>query len=110
MLPASTLVACGECGSQSPLTEMFRPVGRGRKRRQICPGCARERKQRDHQIVMLNFVVLVCCGTAIATWSESNADLGWLMLNVAHDNEHYGNIVTYMRLKGMTPPSSQRGM
>jgi uncharacterized damage-inducible protein DinB len=36
--------------------------------------------------------------------------LGWLMLNVAHDNEHYGNIVTYMRLKGMTPPSSQRGM
>jgi uncharacterized damage-inducible protein DinB len=34
--------------------------------------------------------------------------LGWLMLNVAHDNEHYGNMVTYMRLKGMVPPSSQR--
>lgn len=36
--------------------------------------------------------------------------LGFLMMNVAHDNEHYGNIVTYMRLKGMVPPSSQRGM
>lgn len=33
--------------------------------------------------------------------------LGFLMLNVAHDNEHYGNMVTYFRLKGMTPPSSQ---
>jgi uncharacterized damage-inducible protein DinB len=33
--------------------------------------------------------------------------LGWLMLNVTHDNEHYGNIVTYFRLKGMVPPSSQ---
>ena len=30
-----------------------------------------------------------------------------LMMNTTHDNEHYGNIVTYMRLKGMVPPSSQ---
>lgn len=31
-----------------------------------------------------------------------------LNFNVAHDNEHYGNIVTYMRMKGLVPPSSQR--
>ena len=31
-----------------------------------------------------------------------------LNLNGAHDYEHYGNIVTYLRLKGITPPSSQR--
>ena len=30
-----------------------------------------------------------------------------LAFNAAHDWEHYGNIVTYMRLKGMVPPSSQ---
>lgn len=30
-----------------------------------------------------------------------------LALNAWHDNEHYGNIVTYMRLRGMVPPSSQ---
>jgi uncharacterized damage-inducible protein DinB len=30
-----------------------------------------------------------------------------LTFNVAHDNEHYGNIVTYMRLKGLVPPSSE---
>ena len=29
-----------------------------------------------------------------------------LDINVAHDNEHYGNIVTYLRLKRLTPPSS----
>lgn len=33
--------------------------------------------------------------------------LGWLILDVTHDNEHYGNMVTYFRLKGMVPPSSQ---
>ena len=32
-----------------------------------------------------------------------------LAFNAAHDWEHYGNLVTYMRLKGMVPPSSQRG-
>ena len=31
-----------------------------------------------------------------------------LNMNGAHDYEHYGNIVTYLRLKGITPPSSQR--
>jgi uncharacterized damage-inducible protein DinB len=36
--------------------------------------------------------------------------LGFAMLNVTHNNEHYGNLVTYFRLKGMTPPSSQQGM
>jgi uncharacterized damage-inducible protein DinB len=27
---------------------------------------------------------------------------------VAHVNEHYGNLVTYMRLKGIVPPSTER--
>ena len=35
------------------------------------------------------------------------ARLSMLSLNTAHTNEHYGNIVTYMRLKGMVPPSSE---
>ena len=39
-----------------------------------------------------------------------NADLtklGLLAFNTAHEMEHYGNLVTYMRAKGMVPPSSQ---
>ena len=30
-----------------------------------------------------------------------------LMSSVMHDGEHYGNLVTYMRLNKMVPPSSQ---
>jgi uncharacterized damage-inducible protein DinB len=33
--------------------------------------------------------------------------LGALALNTAHDFEHYGNIVTYMRMNNMVPPSTQ---
>jgi len=28
--------------------------------------------------------------------------------NTSHSNEHYGNIVTYMRLNGLVPPSTER--
>jgi len=31
-----------------------------------------------------------------------------LALNATHDGEHYGNLITYLRIKGMVPPSSQR--
>lgn len=30
-----------------------------------------------------------------------------LALNAVHNGEHYGNIITYMRMKGLVPPSSQ---
>ena len=30
-----------------------------------------------------------------------------LMSNTAHNNEHYGNLVTYLRINGLVPPSSQ---
>jgi hypothetical protein len=29
-------------------------------------------------------------------------------MNATHDGEHYGNMVTYMRLNGIVPPSSRR--
>jgi uncharacterized damage-inducible protein DinB len=31
-----------------------------------------------------------------------------LFRNVSHTNEHYGNLVTYMRIKGLVPPSTER--
>jgi uncharacterized damage-inducible protein DinB len=31
-----------------------------------------------------------------------------LVGNLAHNNEHYGNIVTYLRAKGIVPPSTER--
>ena len=39
-------------------------------------------------------------------WGEL-PKLSVLDFNTAHDFEHYGNIVTYMRLKDLVPPSSE---
>src|ERR1700677_1434932 len=36
------------------------------------------------------------------------AKLTILSVNTAHADEHYGNMVTYLRLKGIVPPSSEK--
>jgi hypothetical protein len=33
--------------------------------------------------------------------------IGALAFNIAHDAEHYGNVVTNLCLKGYVPPASQ---
>jgi uncharacterized damage-inducible protein DinB len=35
------------------------------------------------------------------------AKITLLSLNTAHTDEHYGNMVTYLRLKGIVPPTSE---
>lgn len=36
------------------------------------------------------------------------AKLAVLSVNTAHTDEHYGNMVTYLRIKGIIPPSSEK--
>ncbi|MGH9159003.1 MAG: DinB family protein, partial [Vicinamibacteraceae bacterium] len=36
------------------------------------------------------------------------ARLSMLSFNTTHTWEHYGNLITYMRMKGIVPPSSER--
>jgi len=38
--------------------------------------------------------------------SGNRSKIGMLMYNTSHINEHYGNVVTYMRLNNMVPPST----
>lgn len=40
-------------------------------------------------------------------FGRDSAKLSVLAFNNAHNDEHYGNIVTYMRIKGLVPPSSE---
>ena len=44
----------------------------------------------------------------VTSFSETRRDTPFrvMLLNVTHDNEHYGNIITYLRMKGIVPPSS----
>jgi len=59
------------------------------------------------------------CDAAYAALTDANANdsvpsfrgnttrLAALVGNVVHDNECYGNMVVYLRLKGIVPPSSE---
>ena len=46
--------------------------------------------------------------TAAEAISPNTARAQRLIANVGHLQEHYGNLVTYFRIKGMVPPSSRR--
>ena len=58
--------------------------------------CKRAYAQSDAQV-----------GGMIKLFGADQSRMFALTLNAAHDGEHYGNLVTYMRIKGMVPPSSQ---
>jgi uncharacterized damage-inducible protein DinB len=30
-----------------------------------------------------------------------------MLFNIIHDTLHYGNLVTYLRMKGLVPPSTE---
>lgn len=44
---------------------------------------------------------------AVTFFNGPNTSHGVLAFNSAHNYEHYGNLVTYMRLNGIVPPSSR---
>jgi uncharacterized damage-inducible protein DinB len=46
-------------------------------------------------------------GKVITMFGQKMSKIGAMEMNTAHSNEHYGNLVTYMRLKGIVPPSSE---
>ena len=63
-------------------------------------------------------VMMAYCSRAYAMTDEQLADtvperrvavrMQPLVWNAGHNYEHYGNMVTYMRIKGLVPPSSER--
>ena len=45
-------------------------------------------------------------GATIKANGQERNKLGILWFNASHNLEHYGNLVVYMRVKGIVPPSS----
>jgi uncharacterized damage-inducible protein DinB len=48
-------------------------------------------------------------GQIVKMFGSDTPKLGALIVNTAHIMEHYGNLVTYMRLKNIVPPTSEPG-
>jgi uncharacterized damage-inducible protein DinB len=46
--------------------------------------------------------------TMMKFWHGERTLSGILNFNVSHDFEHYGNLITYLRIKDLIPPSSEK--
>ena len=82
------------------------------------PGVEKSKTTKADLLVALK-TALDYCDQAYKAVTEPNAsekvsffggdrtNLSVLSFNTMHLYEHYGNLVTYMRLKGVVPPSSE---
>lgn len=85
------------------------------------PGKANDEKVTDKATLVAAVRESVAYCATVHTWAKERhhdsvdlfgmkGSVTWALgFNIAHVAEHYGNMVTYMRMKGMTPPSSQGG-
>ena len=46
-------------------------------------------------------------GAKVSMFGQEMSRMGALLIDVTHNWEHYGNLVTYLRMKGHVPPSSK---
>ena len=60
----------------------------------------------DHAFSMIN---PANANEPVKLFGMAHTRIGAMAFNTAHDFEHYGNVVTYMRINGMVPPSSAGG-
>lgn len=74
---------------------------------------------KDDLIAALKSSVAYCSKVYAAMTDAKGAEMAKMMnmdfarltvlsANTAHDYEHYGNMATYMRIKGIVPPSSEK--
>jgi uncharacterized damage-inducible protein DinB len=74
-------------------------------------GRSRDRPDRVAGVLRLVFAKLTdVSGQEMVDWfgGQKRTRFSVLTLTTSHGWEHYGNLVTYMRLKGLVPPSSER--
>jgi len=84
------------------------------------PDFSNEKKTTRADLVAALNASFAACDKVFAATTDANAAtpldffgqkqtrLGMLAFTNSHMWEHYGNLVTYMRLKGIVPPSSER--
>ena len=86
----------------------------------VAPSQANEKKTTRADLVAALNASYAACDKVFAATTDANATtpvdffgqkqtrLGMLAFTNSHMWEHYGNLVTYMRLKNIVPPSSER--
>ena len=106
-------------GHEADANYMFCSMVSGEKNPNSSPGVEKGKSSKADLVAALKDAVATCTkaygamtdtqGAAMTKFRNFDvAKLSLLSINTAHTDEHYGNMVTYMRLKGLVPPSSQQ--
>jgi uncharacterized damage-inducible protein DinB len=96
---------CSQASGAKIPAEMLKQLG-GLRPYSDVPAEAKARSYDKSELSALLAQSVAFCKGAY----ESTDAKGWgtLINNIAHSNEHYGNLVVYMRQNGIVPPSTAR--
>jgi uncharacterized damage-inducible protein DinB len=83
------------------------------------PGVEKSKTSKADLVTALKDAVAYCkkaydglndenAGQSLKFFGGERSKLNILQFNNMHNMEHYGNMVTYLRIKGLVPPSSER--
>jgi uncharacterized damage-inducible protein DinB len=97
---AQFMICAAALGETSPATQNYEQVT---DKAAIIEGLRASNALCDRAYAMSDETAM----QVVQLFGQERTRLAVLVLNAAHDFEHYGNLVTYLRLKGMVPPSSQ---
>ena len=111
------LYVCGQVAGQRLETPAYARTFKGAAsfkdgdKAQVVASLASSFEQCDTMLASLTpdrFNRLVAPGFLSRVMGEGDAPaLALVSVNLAHMYEHYGNVVTYLRLRGLVPPSSE---
>ena len=82
MQASEEIRTCTQCRVSSPLSTAFHEIGRGRKRRVLCPSCVKEDVHRQSQMTLIGFAFLLLLGSFVAVVGKAT-NPGWLLINLA---------------------------
>ena len=82
------------------------------------PGIEKSKTSKADLVAALNEAFAYCdkayngltdakASETVKFFGQDRSKLGVLSFNTSHNYEHYGNLVTYLRIKGVVPPSSE---
>jgi uncharacterized damage-inducible protein DinB len=107
-LVTASLFFCSQAAGENPPTAMYEPLeGKAALVKALNESLAYCDKVYA-ATTDANFMQPVQVGPGVGMGPAKTVRGAVLIFNIAHNNEHYGNIVVYMRLKGHVPPSTAR--
>jgi uncharacterized damage-inducible protein DinB len=99
---------CSQGGGLRLDPEMLKKLSEVRPYSNVETAAGSRTYPKEELVALLEASTAFCLAAYSKGTARDAKALKMLIDNIAHNNEHYGNVVIYLRLNGIVPPSTER--